>query len=314
MDDNKDSRDHVYPQSVGGWYWVDFVCTKCNSDFGDHDLSKNPYVHAARQQLGFNPDFSYLKGQKIEWETVRGQRGRMGVTPSRTGLSSIPSKQPDGSIVSGDERARQDIAKSLRDQGWSEDFIQKNFFDLYDIAPDGIAIPIWGTGVSFIRHKHVPTTITYSDLNAPFRYALVAKIAVELFYTSGLAWEFAVDLSPSISAARENRPNDLAVARTHYPQETDPGELEYSPFHFASFGELNGHLIALVGFFGRFTFAICLGKILREMKGNWLTENWAFPIGRERLILGLTPPDGVLEKQYLLMVQALGDWFKKHGH
>jgi hypothetical protein len=238
----------------------------------------------------------------------------MGVSASRKGLSSIPSKQPDGSVVSGDERAKKDIAKSLKNQGWSDEFIQRNFYDLYDIAPDGITIPICGTGISFVRHKNVPTSITYNDLNAPFRYALGAKIAIELYYTSGFAWEFPVHLSVSISAAKSDRPNELAVARTDYLKSVDPDSLEYSPFHFASFAELNGHLIALVGFFGRFSFAICLGKISRELKGNWLTENWAFPIGVERVIVKLTPPADVLETQYLLMVQALGDWFKKYGH
>ena len=309
------SREHVFPKLIGGWFWVDFVCRQCNSSFGnsfDADLRKNPYVHFARRRLGFGRGSAYLKGQKITAETPQGHKGRMAPRKSDGVPRWIPSPQPGGSIISDPESAKTQMVDALRREGRSEEFIKKNYLDLVDTAPDGKFVPVRGTRHGFIYHRDVLTTISYDELNLPFRYALIAKIAIELYFASGIWREFPVDLGAQIEAIMSNDPRPLAMTRGDFARLGSPDQLEYQPLHFAEFAVLNGHLVAVVGLFGMFSFGICLGKVGEILVGNCRTYHWVFPIGQERVLYRDIPPESVMEAHYNLMVVALGDWFKKH--
>jgi len=307
------SRDHVFPESIGGRYWVDFVCRKCNSNFGtsfDKDLKQNAFVDAAVRQLGLSQRPGRPKGEKITWTSPDGLSGD-GARLKADGPPIIaPSTQKDGDRITDETIFREQIRSQLRREGWSEDFVEHSLTVL-DRTPSGLAIRVPGTDGWSIPHRNAPVQFQITSPNAPFRYALLGKIAVELYLKGGLWADFPVDLSQTVAAVRENRAGDFSVGRPDYGK-WEPDKLTYKPLHMAAFAVLNKHLVCLIEFFGCLPFAICLGRLKTQSVGNCQTDDYEFPFDGCMKVLRTIPDLARREAQYLLMVKALGEWLRKH--
>ncbi|HWO57579.1 MAG TPA: HNH endonuclease [bacterium] len=278
------SRDHVFPEVIGGRLTVRMTCRTCNSAFGisfDSDLRKNGYVHAAIQALGLSDASRHLIGQRMSWESEQGHSGRLGVPRGYTKPVIIPSLQPDGSVIADEEFFIKEKSKELRGRGWSEEHIRTAFVEKVRTAPIGIAIPLMepdGNVIeSIVRHSS-RLTLYYDDMNAPIRFALISKIALELYLAFGFGFVSRFDTRELIDAIRMNDPTPFCIVTPAIDREKSVYDLHYCPFHYAAFAVLQQTAVASIGLFGVLNYAIALGKTLDSVNGDWNSEFWAFPV------------------------------------
>ncbi len=308
----------MFPEVIGGWFTVDFVCRDCNSRFGssfDRDLRMNGFVHAARRSLGAGSE--YLKGQKIDWTSPLGHSGRMGVPRGFDKPVIIPSKQNDGSIISDDRLFKDRMKKQLRDLGWREEEIREHFLEVVRKAPLDLFIPVVKPGepiVTWYRRYGGSVTIGYPDMRAPIRYALVAKIALELWCAFGFPSAGPFNRRRIVRSILANDPSDLTVYSTPIP-DGSVYDLSYEPFHFCAFGVLHGVAVGLVGFFGFLKYAIALGRVKTDHVGDWLSSFWIFPVSFEqntREIFSENPPPDLMHLDFTMM-DAAAWWYRQRS-
>jgi hypothetical protein len=310
------SKEHVFPRLIGGRYVRYFVCKACNSQFGrtfDSDLRKNPFVHAANQCLGFAGS-GYLKGQKISGLSPTGHRVKMAVTKETQGPVIIPSRQEDGSIDSHPEIFLREISHKLRESGATDSQVEE-FRDLHASAPLGIYVPIPGRPGEHFCNKAEDIAVEYTDMREPFRSALVARIAVEMYYVSGIFLNLPADLAEVKAAVRDADPNRLSILCPEYGRIANVQQVPYQPFHSVCFATHRGALAALICFFGFFKFAVCLARLSDPGIGNANSYYMTLYIGTAAEIPRLEKKYPSSEKarwDSIMMYGAIGKWLACH--
>ncbi|MBI5867868.1 MAG: HNH endonuclease [candidate division Zixibacteria bacterium] len=313
------SDDHVFPEIIGGWFTVDFVCKGCNNRFGrtfDNDLRKNGFVHGARRALGTGSD--YLKGQKISWTSPTGHSGRMGVPRGHDEPTIITSKQGDGTLISDDRLFIIDMKKRLRESGWTQEEIEERFLKQVSKAPLGLYIPVSKSsgrieGWYKLDGEHI--TIQYDDMTAPIRYALIAKIALELWSAFGFGSIAPFNRRELVEATLANDPSGLSVYTTPIKPESSVYDLPYQPFHYCAFGVFRGIATGLIGLFGFLKYAIALGRVETPEIGDWRSNFWVFPViwGQdEKEYFVDIPPPNVMDLDFALMGGAASLYRHRH--
>lgn len=307
------SEDHVFPESIGGWFTVDFICRDCNSRFGttfDSDLRKSAYIHAALKATG--TDSSYLKGQKINWTSPLGHSGRMGVPRGYDRPVIIPSRQKDGSVITDEQLFIESKKRALAKAGWTDAEIKEHFVDRIKSAPLETKIPIHKPGASiresFVRHG-APLTIEFEDLNRPIRFALIAKIALELWVSFGLFRASKFDPRPLTKSILSNDPKSLVALSPVIRTDGSVYDLHFGSFHYCKFGVFRGVAVALVSLFEILVYAIALGAIIGGPNADWRSRTWVFPLsGRsdEDICFPKEPPDSLSEYNELRMNTVAG--------
>jgi hypothetical protein len=259
------SDEHVIPQILGGWLTIPFVCVSCNSDrFGaqfEADLKKNGFVVAAIDKLALQPKARAYKEAKLTL-TVDGDKPLKAYFDRLDAPKHFPQEIDDGSLIIPEDQAKAVLRKQI--ERYERDTGTKVQFDIdsYDSLPYGIAIPIYPTNISFIKHRNRKGSLTISGLDQPIPFIVPAKIAFEhlagLYYSYVLREEF----NPIRDWLHHGDPEvNNHVLLISFLRDKAPDELTYQPFHFVQLGYQHESLSAIVCLFGTIYFSVFLAHI-----------------------------------------------------
>ena len=140
---DKLTKEHIIPESLGGKLWARFVCKKCNDIMGyrvEADAKRDPSIRLAVHSLSNQiPDLakSLSENQEFVGKSKQGWiRGRIKQDTFRV----ITSRQPDGSLIQPTEDARKDLEKELRKTSSENEL--SSILKCFDEAPENERIKI----------------------------------------------------------------------------------------------------------------------------------------------------------------------------
>ena len=139
---------------------------------------------------------------------------------------------------------------------------QKVEFDIdsFGQLPYDIAIPVSGTGISFIKRRDKKSSISIVGLTQPIPFVAIARIA--LLHLAGLDHEFSMKdaFDPLKRWILKGGENSYVLLHTNL-KDVDPRALQYVPFHYVRICHQHGALSAIICLFGTLKFLVFLADV-----------------------------------------------------
>ena len=258
------SDEHVIPRLLGGWLTIPIVCVCCNNNrFGaqfEADLKKNGFVVAAIDKLGLQSKALAYKAAKLT--LIDGDKSLIAYFDKADMPKHFPQEIHDGSLIVPEDEAKSVLRKQI--ERYERDTGTKVNFDLesYHTLPYGLVIPIYGTNLSFIKHRNRQSSLSISELDKPIPFIVPAKIAFE--HLAGLYYPYVLreEFNPIRDWLRHGDSNvNNHVLLISFRRDKAPDQLTYQPFHFVRFGYQHESLSAIVCLFGVIYFSVFLAHI-----------------------------------------------------
>jgi len=259
------SDEHIIPESIGGRLVLDQVCADCNSTLGhdvDPEILKIPDILKALEYLDIPHDREGIMRSyyNIEGETPNGIRK---VRATKEGFEPLPQRMPDGSILTPDHRAIDDLRKRVeRDErlvqaGLSKAEIEAEISALilaYEKCNPGDELDWPSLGLKLKRHQEKPIIRIQSKTYPQIRRFL-AKLTYEFlfFISNGNLFSNPQVYEPLRAAIQGDAENQFPFTTKLDP----PGE-EYRPIHVVEVLTKRGLTDVYFVFFGRIAYLLTL--------------------------------------------------------
>ncbi|KAA3602807.1 MAG: HNH endonuclease [Calditrichaeota bacterium] len=263
---SKLSKEHIIPQTLGGFQTLPYVCKKHNNDFGtnfESKLKKNIFIVKALDNLRIKPkkiayDQAEFRIDLLEEKNLVGFIDKNEDVKFRTQKYKNEDTKEEHLVVSN-EQIKTTLKKQIKRYETEHEIEVK--FDVdkeFDSLPFDIAIPIYPTDINFIKRKNSNGRARILGLDNPIPFEVIAKIA--LLHLSFLFYPLAmVDELDQIKEFILNGGENYFVMIHSFLREEDPDELNYLPFHSVRISLIDDSLVALVNLFGTMTFSVVLG-------------------------------------------------------
>lgn len=269
------SVEHIIPESIGGRLVLDQVCKECNGRLGhqvDTEILKLPEILQALEALSIphNRQGIMRTFYEVQAETPDGLRK---VRATDTGFEPLPQQLPDGSLLTPDDRAIEDLRKRiqrderLKSAGLTSKEIEKQLVDLiaaYEKCKPGESIDWPALGVKLVRRQEKPT-IRIRSRDKPQITRFLAKVAYEFLFMVGgrdllLNDQVSEPLFHAIQGANEDNPA--------YFMRFDPPREEYKPIHMIDLLTERGLTEVYTLFFGRIGYRVTALALKPEFLGS----------------------------------------------
>lgn len=302
---HKLTDEHIIPQVLGGFFTIDTVCAKCNSDLGGKIVSilkENIYIVTAITKLGIQPpDLSY-KNAKVNMYFNHG--GRIKGYFNNKGKPEFGRQEiEDGSIITP-EKDGKEILKILIDKcnKKSGQPVNSNI-DKFDNLPYDLTIPISGTDISIIKRKNQKPKIEISGLDQPIPFRIPAIIAFEHLAYLSYPYVLRKEFDPIRAwILNDNVENRFILLHTIL-RDIEPDNINYLPYHYVRIGYQSGCLSAIVGLFGVIKFLVFfaeLGNVEYYPHKDIAKYYYVYDLKKKKMI-SYEPPIEVKEKDSALM-------------
>ena len=297
------TEEHVIPKVLGGWISVPFVCKTCNNNFGnklESELKKNIYIVSALDKLKIQLKKLAYRNATIEQQIQPGIRLK-GKYDRDDNPIFYSQKIEDGSIITPESEVKAFLKKKI--ERFEKQTGKKVEFDIneFDNLPFDIAIPIYGTDISFIKRKSEKTIVTILGLNQSIPFRVIAKITV--VHLSGLYYPFILkeEFEPIKQWILNNGENHYVLLNTSL-NNLKPNELEYIPYHVIKYSFQLGGLSAIVGIFG-IKFLVFLAKLdnIDDFPFREIFDYYHIYDIKNKDFYKDNPPQKVLEEDDLLL-------------
>jgi len=257
------SKEHIFPQSIGGTLFINEVCKICNSALGryiDKEVLKLPDILDAFEKLniphnksGITKNYYKITGIADDIQLPFIFKGK--------GYELVPHRLPDGSLILPEAYFEDELRKSIeRDsnikaRGITEPQIEEEINrlknDYKNAKPDEIIeSALLGKAIKKRTNKF---KFKYEPRSQAQVKRLIAKIFYEFLYLFGdqFVFEKANELNPLIDFIdRGTNNNTFSISRIKSKKE------KYQPVHFTTFIFDEFVPRATIGFFGNIVYKI----------------------------------------------------------
>jgi len=309
--------EHIIPKVLGGWLTLPFVCKDCNNNrIGsriESILKKNSFIVSALNKLNIQPKKLAFREAKIELDF-----NLSGKLKAKYDKSDKPEYYPqqidDGSIIAPENEAKGLLKKQI--ERWEKNTGKKVEFDIseFDNFPYDIAIPIYGTDISFIKRRNQKATVTISRLDAPIPFEIPAIIAFE--HLAGLDYNFIRKKEfDHIANWILNNGKNCHVLLNTMLRNISPDDLEYLPYHYIKYGFQSEGISAIVVLFGVIKFLVFLGEIenINDFAHQDILDYYHVYDLNTKELLPTNAPSHVSEHDNMLL-ESVTQWGKWEMH
>lgn len=285
-DASRMSKEHIFPQCIGGRFWIDNCCKSCNNLIGrtwDNEAKDAPILASGISHLGLQPPEQAL-GQLKKIDSETGERLHLDGDKLFGSFKILNPRKRKGPPKQLRRSAIEDVRKRFPDYAaWYAEEIRK--------GSQEISLP---GEVHEFREEQKRSTVEFTGKTG-FPIALIAKIAYESMFAAGL---FTVDsISEFYRTTFEvykagSKTTEIAVSssfrkrlRPLYPDiwrwTTDYSTLSFKPSHSLDFRITDkGIAYIRVNFFEIVSFMVVVSEVNREdvPVKDLLEKRCSFPI------------------------------------
>lgn len=251
------SDEHIIPEVLGGVFRIPVVCKEHNDKFGnslESELKKNWFIATALDKLRIQPaNLAYRHARTII--NLEHDKGLKGYIDEKGVAKFFPQKSKEGHLVIPEDQTVDVLKKQI--ERYEKKTGKKIDFDLeeFENLPYDIAIPVYGTGIVFIKRKDERANVVMYGLDQPISFRVIAKIA--LTHLAALYYPFVMkDEFDSIkSYILQGGLNRFVMLHTLLI-DVEPKNINYLPYHYIRIKFVEGGLAAIITLFGTIKFMV----------------------------------------------------------